>query len=155
MAIPTVKLNQGIHVMHLFYRIDRVRWAQLGEAASTESRKKLEALCAANANVSHPKLVTYANVGAKADLVFMIYAAELGLLSQIHREIEACFAPGVLQTVFSFLSVTELSEYMPTEEESRQMLIQQEKLLPESEEFKTRMAESAKRRTESTLPALS
>src|SRR4029079_15826429 len=99
-------------------------------------------------NVSHPKLVTYANVGAKADLVFMIYAAELGHLAQIHRELEACFAPGVLQTVFSFLSVTELSEYMPTEEESRQMLIQQEKLSPESEEFKTRMAESAIRRAE-------
>jgi len=37
---------------------------------------------------------------------------------------------------------------MPTEEESRQMLIQQEKLPPDSEAFKTRMVESNKRRAD-------
>ncbi len=148
MNVPTVKLNHGIHVMHLFYRVDRVRWAQLGAGESAETLKKLEALCAANANVSHPRLVTYANVGGKAELVFMLQAAELGQLAQMHRDLEAGFAPGTLQTVFSYLSVTELSEYMSTEEESRQMLIQQEKLAPDSEEFKTRMAEGNKRRAE-------
>jgi hydrogen peroxide-dependent heme synthase len=148
MPIPAVKLNQGIHVMHLFYRIDRARWAQLGSEAALQARTKLEALCAANSNPSHPRLTTYANVGGKADLVFMIYAAELGQVGQIHRDLEACFAPGVLQTVFSYLSITELTEYMPTEEDSRNMLINQEKLSPDSEAFKTRMAESAKKRAE-------
>jgi len=57
-------------------------------------------------------------------------------------------APGTLVPVFSYLSVTELSEYMPTEEEHRQMLIEQEKLPPDGEAFKTRMAELTKRRTE-------
>jgi hydrogen peroxide-dependent heme synthase len=148
MPIPAVKLNQGIHVMHLFYRIDRARWAQLGTEGALQAQSKLEALCAANSNPSHPRLTTYANVGGKADLVFMIYAAELGQVGQIHRDLEACFAPGVLQTVFSYLSITELTEYMPTEEDSRQMLINQEKLSPDSDAFKTRMAESAKKRAE-------
>lgn len=148
MSLPAVKLNQGIHVMHLFYRIDRARWAQFGKEPSAQSRTKLEALCAANANASHPRLVSYANVSGKADLVFMIYAAELGQVAQLHRDLEACFAPGVLQTVYSYLSITELTEYMPTEEDSRQMLINQEKLEPDSDAFKTRMAESAKKRTE-------
>src|SRR5579863_6448049 len=102
MNVPTVKLNHGIHVMHLFYRVDRVRWAQLGAGESAETLKKLEALCAANANVSHPRLVTYANVGGKAELVFMLQAAELGQLAQMHRDLEAGFAPGTLQTVFSY-----------------------------------------------------
>ena len=37
---------------------------------------------------------------------------------------------------------------MPTEEESRKMLIEQEKLAPDSEAFNTRMAESNKRRAD-------
>jgi len=148
MSLPVVKLNHGIHVMHLFYRIDRLRWAQLEAGESAKAGAKLEALCAANANPCHPRLVSYANVGGKADLVFLLQAAELGQVAQMHRDLEACFPPGTLQTVFSYLSVTELSEYMPTEEESRQMLIQQEKLPPDSEAFKTRMAESNKRRAD-------
>jgi peroxiredoxin len=148
MNVPTVKLNQGIHVMHLFYRVDRLRWAQLAAGESAQAAKKLEALCAANANASHPRLVTYANVGGKADLAFMLQAAELGQIAQMHRDVEACFPPGTLQRVFSYLSVTELSEYMSTEEDSRQQLTQQEKLSPDSEEFKTRMAEASKRRAD-------
>jgi peroxiredoxin len=148
MSLPSVKLNQGIHVMHLLYRINRVRWAELGAARSAEARAQLETLSAANANPSHPRLTSYTNVGGKADLVFMLQAAELGLVAQMHRDLEACFAPGVLEPVFSYLSVTELSEYMPSEEESRQTILQSEKLSPESEEFKTRMAEANKRRVD-------
>jgi peroxiredoxin len=146
--LPTVKLNQGIHVMHLFYRIDRLHWAALGEAEATQTLAKLEKLCAANINPSHPRLVTFANVGGKADFAFMLQAAELGHLAQMHRDLEDCFPAGTLSPVFSYLSVTELSEYMPTEEESRKMLIEQEKLSPDSEAFNTRMAESNKRRAD-------
>src|SRR4051794_9248473 len=128
MTLPLVKLNHGIHVMHLFYRIDRVRWIQLSAGESTQARAKLEALCAANTNPSHPRVVTYATVGGKADLPVMLYAAELGQVAQLHRDLEACFPPGTLQKVFSYISITELSEYMSTEEDSRQALIQQEKL---------------------------
>ncbi len=147
-TLPTVKLNQGIHVMHLLYRIDRLRWAQLPAGESAEASAKLEKLCAANAHACQPRLVTYVNVSGKADLVFLLQAAELGQIAQLHRDIEACFPPGTLVPVFSYLSVTELSEYMPSEEESRQMLINQEKLSPDSDAFKTKMAESNKRRSE-------
>ena len=142
MSLPAVKLNQGIHVMHLFYRVDRTRW-EPGSGIG-----KLEALCAVNKQPSHPRLVTYANVSGKADFVFLLQAAELGQLAQMHRDLEACFPPGTLVPVFSYLSVTELSEYMPTEEDNRQMLIQQEKLSPDSEAFAARLAESAKKRAE-------
>ena len=148
MTLPTVKLNQGIHVIHLFYRVDRVRWTATCARRIRPDPARLEKLCAANANPSHPRLVTYANISGKADFAFMLQAAELGHAAQLHRDIEACFAPGVLVPVFSYLSITELSEYMPTEEESRQMLIEQEKLSPDSEALKTRMAESNKRRAD-------
>jgi chlorite dismutase len=139
-SLPAIKLNQGINVMHLFYRIDRVRWSQLGAGESAQARQKLEALCAANANASHPRITSYATVSGKADLAFILFAAELGLLGQMHRDLEACFPPGALQCVYSYLSVTELTEYMPTDDDYRQRLAS-EKLEPGSEPFEKRWTE--------------
>jgi chlorite dismutase len=148
MTIPSVKLDQGIHVMHLFYRIDRVRWAQLSAGESAKSLAGLEAVCAGNIAPSHPRIATFAGVGGKADLGFILYAAELGRVAQMHHQIESCFPPGTLQKVYNFLSVTELSEYGTTDEENRQNLITQEKLEAGSEAFEKRFAELTKRKQE-------
>jgi len=148
MTLPKIKLDQGIHVMHLFYRVDRVTWTRLSPAESTRVRASLEELCAQYAATSHPRLVTFANICGKADLVFMLYAAELGLIAQMHRDLERLFPPGTLQPVFNYLSITELTEYMPTEEDSVARLIHEEKLQPDSEEYKKRLAESNKRKAD-------
>src|SRR5207249_1098356 len=126
MPLPLVKLTKGIHVLHLFYRIDRLRWTQLPAGHSGQALAKLGALCAANAAPSHPRLTSYANIGGKADLVFILTAAELGRLGQLHRDLEDCFSPAKIQRIFSYLSVTELPEYVTTEEDMKQTLILQE-----------------------------
>lgn len=141
MAIPTVKLTKGIHVLHLFYRLNRTEWMRLPAGQSSEMLTKLDSLCAANSAASHPRLMTYANVGGKGDFGFIIMAAQLGEVGQIHRSLENCFYPGVLEQVYSYLSVTELPEYVTTEEDLQNMLVQQEKLEPGTEAFTKRFAE--------------
>jgi len=148
MNFPVIKLKQGIHVMHVFYRIDRPRWSQLPTGESAQIRAKLEGLCANYAAPSHPRMVTYATVGGKADLAFMLYAAELIQLSQIHRDLENSFAPGAMERVFSYLSVTELTEYMTTDEDNERLLVEQEKLTPGTDPFNQRMEELRKRKAE-------
>ena len=148
MTLQKIKLDQGIHVMHLFYRIDRVHWARLAAAESGQARAKIEELCSRYSHASNPRLVTFANVCGKADLVFVIYAAELDLAAQIHRDIEQCFPPGTLIPVFQYLSITELTEYMPTDEDNIARLVHEEKLLPDSEEYQKRLAELSKRKAE-------
>jgi peroxiredoxin len=145
---PAVKLTQGIHVMHLFYRVDRLRWTNLNRHESEDVRARLEALCAANNAPSHPRLTTYANICGKADLAFILYAAELGQIGQMHHDLEQCFPPGTIERVYSYLSVTELTDYMPTDEDNRHTLIEQEKLEPESEAFQKRWAELSKRKAD-------
>src|ERR1044071_9462437 len=102
MPLPLVKLTKGIHILHLFYRVDRLRWAQLPDGHSGLALAKLEALCAANAAPSDPRLISYANIGGKADLVFILTAAELGGLGQLHRDLEDCFSPATIQSTFSY-----------------------------------------------------
>jgi chlorite dismutase len=148
MPLPLVKLTKGLHVLHLFYRIDRLRWTQLPAGDSAQALAKLEALCAANAAASHPRLCCYTNISGKADLAFFLTAAELGGLGQLHRDLEGCFPPGTLHRIYSYLSVTELPEYVTTEEDMRQTLIQQERLEPDSEAFVKRLAELRRRQAE-------
>jgi hydrogen peroxide-dependent heme synthase len=147
-ALPPVKLDRGIHVMHLFYRINRQCWAALPSSDTSQARSRLESLCAANPAPSHPRLVCYANIGGKADLAFMLYAADFGRVGQMHRDLEACFPPGTLETVYSYLSVTELTDYMPNDEENRRLVVEQEKLEPGTEAFDKRFAELTKRKEE-------
>lgn len=105
-----VPLSQGIHVQHLFYRVDRVRWSALAEGESAQVRARLEALVARFPGPAHPRLMTLANVGGKADLGFVLFHSTLDGLLALHRDLEACFPAGVLLPVFSYLSVTELPE---------------------------------------------
>jgi hydrogen peroxide-dependent heme synthase len=143
MALPTVKLDQGIHVMHLFYKLDRMAWDELTTDESIETRNRLNTLCEANSKACVPFLRSYATVGGKADLCFWLMADELGELAQMHRDLEACFPPGTIDCVYSYLSVTELTEYQPTYDDSKARLIG-EGLDPESEEFKTKFEEAKK-----------
>jgi hydrogen peroxide-dependent heme synthase len=147
MAPPSVKLTRGIHVMHLFYRVDWPRWKALAEGESRLTLERLQRLCDANNAPSNPRLVTFATVGGKADLAFMIYAAELGQLSQIHRSVEASFPVGTLESVYSFLSVTELPEYVTTEEDMLRS-IQAEGLQPGTEAFSQKVEAARKRQAE-------
>jgi len=145
MPLPSIKLDRGIHAMHLFYRVDRVRWAQLPPGESQKIRERLEKIGAANSNPSHPSLRTYANLGGKADFAFFLLAAELAQIGQLHRDLENSFPPGILLPVYSYLSVTELSEYTSSDDDNQKMLIEQEKLEPGSEIFNKRMAELRER----------
>ena len=147
MAVPSVKLTRGIHVMHLFYRIDREKWQRLSSDDSKNALRRLEALQAANNAPSNPRLVSYVNVGGKADLVLMLYAAQLGQLSRMHRDLENCFPPGVLQPVYSFLSVTELPDYVTTEEDIAKSL-QSEGLQPGTDAYNQRIEAGKKRQAE-------
>src|SRR5690349_19766369 len=95
----SIKLDQGIHVMHLFYRIDRARWATLARGDSQMALAGLQSLCAANSAACQPRIATYATVGGKADMGFILYAAELGTLARMHHDLEKCFPVGTLEKV--------------------------------------------------------
>ncbi len=141
MSVPSVKLDRGLHAMHLFYRVNRTNWSKLSRDESSMVCEKLTKLCALHSAVSHPQLRSYGNVGGKADLVFFLLASELQIITRMHRDLENCFPPGTLERVFSYVSITELSEYTTSDEDNQQMLIKEENLSPDSEEFKKRIAE--------------
>lgn len=144
-----IKLTQGIHVLHLFYRVDRAQWSALPEGRSTATRLQLEALCARWPGPGHPRLLTYANVGGKADFAFVLLGSELHELSATHRELQAIFPSGTLQPVYTYLSVTELPEYVTTDDDLRRLLeFGEKRLIPGTSEFQTAFVAAKQRNDE-------
>lgn len=144
-----IKLTQGIHVLHWFCRVDRSTWASVPKEVGAITLQKLEALCSRWPGPGHPRLVTYANVGGKCDFAFMLFAAELQELGATHRELESIFPPGSLHTVYSYLSVTELPEYVTTDDDLRRGLqMGEKKLTPGTPEFDSAFATAKKRNDE-------
>jgi len=144
MPLPSVTLGQGIHVCHLFFRIDRILWSDLPDGESAESLKRLEAVVASAPGPAAPRVMTFAGVGGKSDLGFMIFARELQELSHLERQVQLAFPPGVLQPVFSYLSVTELPEYVATDDDLKAILAR-EGVTPSSPDFAERFAAAQKR----------
>lgn len=136
MSIPSIPLTQGIHVAHIFFRLDRARWNTLPAGDSAAALKRLEAVCTANPGPAAPRVMTFAGVGGKADIGVMLFAPELQQLSAIQRDVELAFPAGTMIPVYSYLSVTELPEYVTTDDDLVRMLQHGEKKLqPGTPEF--------------------
>jgi peroxiredoxin len=148
-SASSVSLSQGIHVMHLFYDVDRIGWADLPSDESAATRDRLDAFCKKFAGPAHPRVMSLANVGGKADLGFVLFNATLDGIGSMHRELEACFPAGTISLVFSYLSVTELPEYVSTDDDLKRMIQHGErKLAPGTPEFDEAFAAAKKRNEE-------
>lgn len=149
MALPVVSLSQGIHVVHLFFRIDRLRWSQLTPQESAASLQRLQALCTDHAGPAHPRVMLFVNVGGKADIAVVLFASQLQEVSRLQRQFERAFPAGSLVPVYSYLSVTELPEYVTTDDDLRRMLQHGErKLEPGSAGFEEALAAAKQKNIE-------
>ena len=111
--MDAVTPSEGWGVLHLYYSVDRER---AGAEART-AKRVLEAVEALEAD-GHQALVA-ATLGQKADLGFMVLGPDLARLQAFQADLAAIPA---LRPAYSFVSLTETSEYTSTEEQERERL---------------------------------
>ena len=108
----------GWGVLHLYYRVDRERAERDPEAG------KRIADAVASLEADGHQAVCMATLGHKADLGVMALGPDLARLQALQAELLG--AP--LEPVWSYVSLTELSEYGATEDEERTRLVSEEQL---------------------------
>ena len=118
----------GWGVLHLYYRVDRDRAERDPEAG----KRIVDAVASLEAD-GH-QAVCMAMLGHKADLGVMALGPDLARLQAFQAELLG--AP--LDPVWSYLSLTELSEYGATEDEERERLVSEEDLV--GNELEARLA---------------
>jgi peroxiredoxin len=138
---PTLPLQpkEGLGALHLFYRIDRAAWNVRPAPERAAALESLEQIVAQARQMPQTQVVTLA-MFARADLGFMILTPDLRFLQQLEKQIAVALGPDVLQPEFTYLSMTEGSEYTPTDESYALELEKNEGLARGSAESEAKLA---------------
>lgn len=116
--IPT----EGWHCTHIYYEIDRQALASLSDETVQAGRKEvLEVLDPEHADA--PKRLQVSIVsGHKADIGLMVMDPCPLKVDSVHQRLMATQLGPALRTTYSFVSITEVSEYVPSLEQYAQRL---------------------------------
>lgn len=133
--------REGWHVIHLFYQIDRANWALYSDEEQLQAKTDLTALIQEIRSTEATQLLAFSMVTPKADIAFMLLTADLHQANRFEKRLTMSLGPDILSPVYSYLSMTELSEYTTTEEQYIEELKAKDGLTDGSEELTTRIEE--------------
>jgi len=135
---PSTKLIEGWHCLHLYYRVDQAAW----RALSPDERR---AGCETVVHLLDParpgapqRVQTSIVSGHKAELGLMVMDPDPLLIDGLRQSLRASAFGTVLQPVYSFVSITEVSEYVPTVEQYAVRLAQ-DGIGPDQASYEARM----------------
>src|SRR3979490_3557104 len=114
--------EEGRHCLHLYYRIEHGQWQLLSREEQTAAKTNLASLVQDIRAMESTQLVTMSVVTPKAHLAFMLITPDLQTANKIDKQLSLSLGPDMLTPVYSYLSLTEESEYITTEEEYAQTL---------------------------------
>jgi chlorite dismutase len=140
-ATASVIPEKGWHVLHLFYRIEHGQWSLLTNEEKIGAKTHLSELIQEIRATDHTQLLIFSMVSPKADIGFMLLMPDLHTANAFEKRLSLGLGPDVLQPVYSFLSLTEESEYFSTEEDYAITLEKEQNLNPASAEFEKAMSE--------------
>lgn len=157
-SLPPLIAGEGWHVLHLFYRIDHGQWALYSPEEQIEAKTRLSELVQEIRATEGCQLLIFAMVSPKADIGFMLLAADLHKANAFEKQLSIALGPDVLAPTYSYLSMTERSEYTTTDAQYSAELVLEG--FPEGSpehtqkmaEFSARMAKYLKDRLYPVLP---
>src|ERR1043166_5145783 len=118
----TLVPEEGWHCLHLFYRIEYGQWQLLSREEQNAAKTNLAALVQEVRAMDSTQLLTLSMVTPKADIGFMLITPDLHNANRIEKRLSLSLGSDVLTGVYSYLSLTEESECITTEEEYAQTL---------------------------------
>jgi chlorite dismutase len=140
----SLKPLSGWHCSHLYYRFQR---AALERLSADERREALDAFRAAldPAGPGAPlRLQSFVVSGQKADFGLLLLDPDPLLINRLHHRLMAGPLGPALEPVWSFISMTEISEYLPTVEHFGQRLVGQG-IDPNSDDYRSKLDAYARR----------
>lgn len=143
-TLQGLRPSEGWAVIHVFFRIDRTRWLGLADSERASAADEFSQLLDRVAEEPEMQFVPMAGV-TKFDFGVMAVHPDVWRLQQLTQEIAATVFGSCLAPTYSFLSLTEASEYITNELDWTKMLMEQENLDPAQPEFGQRIEAMRKR----------
>src|SRR5437879_4308176 len=149
--------EEGWHCLHLFYRIEYGQWQLLSREEQNAAKTNLSSLVQEVRAMDSTQLLTLSTVTPKADVGFMLITPDLHNANKIEKQLSLSLGADVLTPVYSYLSLTEESEYITTDDEYTATLDAETREDPAKLEealntFRDRMKHYRQERVYPTLP---
>ena len=116
---------EGWHCSHLYYRFDHGRLAGLSAAEIQTGREQFAATLDPQSPAAPARLQTSVVGGHKADFGLMLLDADPLKIDALHQRLVAGPLGVAIVPTYSFVSMTEVSEYVPTVEQYAQRLVEE------------------------------
>jgi chlorite dismutase len=114
---PTTLMSEGWHCLHLYYRICPSALAAMNEGQRGTGREQLLQLLDPARDGAPARLQTSVVSGHKADLGLMLMDPDPLKIDSVRQAIRSSPLGPALVPVYSFVSISEVSEYVPTLEQ--------------------------------------
>jgi chlorite dismutase len=114
---------EGWHCTHLFYRFDRRQLAALDAAVLRSGREDFVTALDPHAPEAPERVQVSITSGHKADFGLMLMDADPLKIDRLHQRLLSGPLGPALQATYSFVSISEVSEYVPTVDQYAQRLV--------------------------------
>jgi chlorite dismutase len=119
---PTIQLSEGWHCLHIYYRIDQLGLESLDEAAREQGRADLIHILNPAAEHAPARLQVSVVSGHEADLCLILMDPDPLKIDAVTQMLRSMAIGSALETTYSFVSITEISEYVPSVEQYAERL---------------------------------
>jgi chlorite dismutase len=136
---PILIPKEGIHVLHLFYTIEYGQWQLFTNEEQIAAKTNLASLVQEIRATEQTQLLMFSIVSPKADLGFMLATPDLQDANAFEKRFTLALGADVLSPSFSYLSMTEQSEYVSSEDDFAGNILAEKSLRADSLEFATEM----------------
>ncbi|MCR9199359.1 MAG: heme-dependent peroxidase [Planctomycetaceae bacterium] len=118
---PTTKMSEGWHSLHIYYKVDQAVLMQLSDQARGEGRDHVIRTLSEGDHLPARTQVSIVS-GHKADIGLMMLDPDPLKIDAITQEIRNSAIGAALIPTYSFVSITEISEYVPSVEQYAERL---------------------------------
>jgi chlorite dismutase len=121
----TLTPTQGWHCTHLYYLFDRniLRWTS--PEALAAGRDEIEKALDSNGSDAPERLQTSVVSGHKADFSLMMMDPDPLKIDRVHQRLLNTSLGPAIKPSYSFVSISEVSEYVPTVEQYAERLVRE------------------------------
>lgn len=140
---PSVIPVQGWHCGHYFYRWNRAALASLGKISADMKSDFVAALESAGGGRPQ-RIQSFIVSGHKADFCAIMMDPNPLTIDSVHQRLMASSLGSAIEAVYSFVSLSEISEYLPDKDQYAQKLIRSGED-PTSPTFQAKVASYEKR----------
>ena len=100
---PPIVPTEGLHVLHLFYKVEHGQWQIFTEQEKIRAKTRLAELVQEIRSAPDTQLLSFALVTPKADLGFMLVTPDLQAANAWEKQLSLALGADVLAPVPTFI----------------------------------------------------